>query len=150
MKPTTRYEAAIIQDDQLLLLKVWDHTYTGKTFWVIPGGGKHPGETEADCVKREALEETHLQVEIDRLVLEEPDLPPPEGLYEQVKTYACRIIGGDAQPGLEPEVDTPEKITIKEIGWFDLRDTHGWETITPIGPYAFQKMQRLRKALGYS
>jgi 8-oxo-dGTP pyrophosphatase MutT (NUDIX family) len=149
MKPTTRYEAAIVQNDHLLLLWVWDHTFTGKTFWVIPGGGRHLDETEEECVKREALEETHLQVEIDRLVLDEPDLPPPEGLYERVKTYACHIQKGEPRPGLEPEVDTAEKVTIKEVRWFDLRDAQTWDSLVLNSSNAYQKLQRLRKALGY-
>src|SRR5574341_2390559 len=70
MKSTVRYQAAILQNDHLLLLKVWDHASTGRTFWVIPGGGRHGDETEEDYVKREAVEESHFQVELGRLILD--------------------------------------------------------------------------------
>jgi ADP-ribose pyrophosphatase YjhB (NUDIX family) len=55
-----RYQAAIVEDDRILMLKVWDHAHSGHTFWLIPGGGREPGESEEDCVKREVREETHL------------------------------------------------------------------------------------------
>ena len=73
MKPKVRYQAVFIRVDHLLLLKVWDHTFTGKWFWVIPGGGRHPDEKEEECVLREVREETHLDVEI-HLALHDPIL----------------------------------------------------------------------------
>jgi|RhiMetdeSRZDD1v2_1073273.scaffolds.fasta_scaffold848467_2 ADP-ribose pyrophosphatase YjhB (NUDIX family) len=147
MKRAVRYQAAIIQDDQLLLLKVWDHAFSGKTFWVIPGGGRHHNETEEACVKREVYEETHLHVEIDRLILDEPDTS--EGMYQRAKTYACRIIGGDLQPGSEPEVDTPDRATITHVGWFDLHNPNNWDPLALNDPVTYPMVQRLRAALGY-
>ena len=38
-----RYQAAIVEDDRILMLKVWDHAHSGHTFWLIPGGGREPG-----------------------------------------------------------------------------------------------------------
>lgn len=148
MKPTARYEAAIIQNDHVLLLKVWDHTYSGKIFWLIPGGGIHPDETEENCVKREALEETHLEIEVDRLLLDEPDLPG--GLYERRKTYACRIISGEPRPGAEPEIDTEDRATITEVGWFDLRDPKTWDPLALNDPITYPRLQQLRIILGYA
>jgi 8-oxo-dGTP diphosphatase len=143
--PNVRYQAAIIQNDHLLMLKVWDHAFSGKTFWVIPGGGRHPNEAEEDCVKREVLEETHLHVEIDRLVLDEAN----EGMYQRAKTYACRIISGAAHPGFEPEVDTDERSTITQVGWFDLRDPATWDALALNDPITYPLLQRMRAALGY-
>ena len=48
----TRYQGAIIKDDQILLIKHTEHA-SGRSFWVIPGGGREPGETEMACVARE-------------------------------------------------------------------------------------------------
>lgn len=142
-----RYQAAIVQDDHVLLLKVWDHAFSGETFWVIPGGGRLPGEAEEDCVKREAHEETHLQVEIDRLLLDE--VAAAEDMYHYTKTYLCRINGGEPRPGTEPEVDTAEKSTITAVGWFDLRDATTWDPLLPKNPITYSLVQRVRAALGY-
>lgn len=60
-------------------------------WWNLPGGGMELGETLEMTVRREVLEETGLQVEIDRLV----------GVYskpqkqEIVLSLLCRITGGE-------------------------------------------------------
>ena len=147
MKRTIRYQAAIIQNDHLLLLKATDFT-DGQTFWVIPGGGREEGETEADCVRREVLEETHLQVKVERLLLDEPNIP--DNIYQRFKTYLCQIVGGEARPGIEPEVDTADQVTIMAIGWFDLRQPSRWDPLALNDPFTYPLLQRLRRALGYS
>ncbi len=59
-------------------------------WWNLPGGGMEPGETVDEALMREVLEETGLQVEIERLV----------GVYskpqknEVVLTFQCNVVGG--------------------------------------------------------
>ena len=59
-------------------------------WWNLPGGGMELGETVEEAVKREVLEETGLEVEVEQLV----------GVYskpqkqEVVLTFRCRKIGG--------------------------------------------------------
>jgi 8-oxo-dGTP diphosphatase len=59
-------------------------------WWNLPGGGMELGETVEDAVKREFLEETGLEVEVEQLV----------GVYskpqkqEVVLAFLCRKIGG--------------------------------------------------------
>ena len=100
MKSIVRYQAAIIRNDHILLLKVWDHAFSGRCFWVIPGGGRNHGESEEDCVIREVREETHLQVEVDQLILDKPEVP--EGMCQRARAYSCRFVGGTVRPGVEP------------------------------------------------
>ena len=147
MKRTVRYQAAIIRDHSILMLKVWDHADTGQVFWCIPGGGRNSGESDADCVRREVLEETHLQIEIDRLIMDEEE--PPGDTYRETRTFACRILSGDPQPGIEPEIDSEGRTTIKELGWFDLRDESGWDSLALSDPITCSKLRRLRQVLGY-
>ncbi|MCP5098220.1 MAG: NUDIX hydrolase [Chloroflexi bacterium] len=148
METAVRYQAAIVQDDKLLMLKVWDHAFSGRTFWVIPGGGRLPNETEEACVVREAKEETNLQVKIKQLLLDEAE--PLGDMYKRAKTYLCQIVAGTPQPGLEPEVDTTEKTTIQAIGWFDLRDPNQWDPLAANDPFTEPKLQQIRTALGYA
>ncbi len=59
-------------------------------WWNLPGGGMELGETIEEAVRREVLEETGLEVEVERLV----------GVYskpqkqEVVLTFLCRKVGG--------------------------------------------------------
>lgn len=147
MKRTTRYQAAIIEAHQILLLQALD-AQDGQTFWLIPGGGQEPGESEAACVRREALEETCLRVEVERLILDEPGIPGD--IYQRMKTYLCRILEGAPQPGCEPEVDTPKFTTIQQVGWFDLRDPPSWNALVHNDPITYPLLQRIRAALGYT
>lgn len=66
----TRYQGAIIKDDQILLIKHTEHE-TGRSYWVIPGGGREPGETEMACVKREMWESSIFDNHIAYPVLQE-------------------------------------------------------------------------------
>ncbi|MEZ4733881.1 MAG: NUDIX hydrolase [Caldilineaceae bacterium] len=65
----TRYQGAIIQDDKILLIRHTEHA-SGRSFWVIPGGGREAGESEMACVAREMREETNLVVQVERLLVE--------------------------------------------------------------------------------
>ena len=51
MVPRTRYQGAIIQDHQILLLKQIEHA-SGRSYWQIPGGRIELDETEEQCVQR--------------------------------------------------------------------------------------------------
>ncbi|WP_143664847.1 NUDIX domain-containing protein, partial [Streptomyces sp. NRRL B-24572] len=53
LRPAT--SALVVKDDHVLL-NVGDFPWPGT--WSLPGGGQEPGETWAECVERELLEET--------------------------------------------------------------------------------------------
>ena len=63
-----RAAALIIQNDQVLLVK-HVHPISGFAWWVPPGGGLAPEDASIfDCVRREVFEETGLRVELSRIV----------------------------------------------------------------------------------
>ena len=146
MSRDIRYQGAIIRDDHILLLRHAEHA-TGRSYWVIPGGGREADETEEACVQREMREETHLDVSVERLLLD--DIGIPDGVYRRLKTYLCKVLKGDAQPGYEPEVEASQQYAISEVRWFDLRDLSEWEEVKR-DPFTFPLMQRIRVLLGYS
>jgi 8-oxo-dGTP pyrophosphatase MutT (NUDIX family) len=147
MSRVIRYQGAILHNHQLLLIKHREHA-TGHSYWVIPGGGIEVGEDEEACVQREMHEETHLKVEVVRLLLDEP--AAPGGVYQRRKTYLCRLISGEAQPGYEPEDEADQRYAIVQVRWFDLRDATTWDCQVFDDSITYALLQRLQEALGYS
>jgi len=142
----TRYQGAIVQDDQILLIKHTEHV-SGRSFWVIPGGGRETGETEMACVAREMWEETNLVVQVERLLVE--TALPNDPFNKIRKTYLCAIVSGQAAPGYEPEADAAASYAITEVAWFDLRSEASWEASIFTNHIAYPVIQEIRRVLGY-
>ena len=140
-----RYQGAIVHEDQLLLIQ--HHEYaSGRSYWLMPGGGQEAGESEEDCVRREMLEETGLDVAVERLLFEVPTLG---GVYQRRKTYLCRILGGQAAPGYEPELEVAAEYGIVAVKWFDLRHPSTWEPAMRENKLTLATVQQIQAALGY-
>ena len=148
MSRIIRYQGAIIRNDHILLIKHREYA-SGRDYWVIPGGGREDGEPEEECVKREVKEETHLNVTVKQLLLDEPG-HPNEPYYQRLKTYLCIPMAGEAYPGYEPELEAAETYAITEVGWFDLRDETAWGAKVIADPFTYALLQRIRTMLGYS
>jgi 8-oxo-dGTP pyrophosphatase MutT (NUDIX family) len=68
MKHRIRVAALVTRGDNLLLVQ-HVHPETGGRWWVPPGGGvEAEDESVFDCARREAFEETGLQVTLSRIV----------------------------------------------------------------------------------
>jgi hypothetical protein len=59
------------------------------------------------------LEETQLQVRVERLLLDLP-VENPSG-YQRRKTYLCTVLAGEARPGHEPEEEAHTAYGIVEV-----------------------------------
>ncbi len=145
MKRIIRYQGVVIRDDHILLVKHREHA-TGRSYWVIPGGGREDNETEEACVQREILEETHLVVTIERLLFDEA---APTGGYQRLKTYLCNMSIGDPLPGYEPEAEAAQRYAITEVGWFDLLHPSSWDNQIKTDPITYPLLQKIQETLGY-
>jgi ADP-ribose pyrophosphatase YjhB (NUDIX family) len=148
MSRRTRYQGAIVHDDQILLIKHRMHA-DGREYWVIPGGGLEGDEAEAACVQREMREETGLEVAVERLLLEEPAFSQDD-VYQVYKTFLCRVVAGQARPGYEPEPAAAAAYSISEVGWFHLRDGSAWDAALRADPVTYPQVRKLQAALGYA
>jgi 8-oxo-dGTP diphosphatase len=142
----TRIQGAIIRDHHILLIQN-RHRISGRTYWLLPGGGIDGDETEEECAIREMKEETNLAVRVERLIVEAP--VPADGPYGWQKTYLCRPVAGVAKPGYEPEPDVAAKYSIAAVQWLDLQDESGWDESIRHDPFTFPQLERLRALLGY-
>ena len=87
--------AAIIKDGKILMVC---HQTPTRTYWTLPGGGVHAGETFEKAVVREVKEETGLDVEpADLLFVEDYQ-------YGKSYCYLANVIN-DVEPvlGYDPE-----------------------------------------------
>lgn len=147
-----RYQGAIIQDQKILLIKHHEFA-SGFEYWLVPGGGMEPGESEEECLTREMREETNLEVKVVRLLYEEPvDMNPGEGykkVYQRQKTFLCEIISGTPTPGYEPEHQVNGTYEIDDIRWFDLVDENQWGTLIMNDPITLKLLRTVRTKMGY-
>ena len=139
-----RFQGLIIKDHKILLIRGYEYS-TGISFWVIPGGHREAGESEEECIIREMREETHLEVQVEKLLMEQPF--PPDKSEGVNKSYLCTPIGGQLRPGSEPEDDNFE---IAALRWFDLRDEKGWSKDLQKDPVTYPQLVKIRQILDYT
>jgi ADP-ribose pyrophosphatase YjhB (NUDIX family) len=89
---------AVIEDGQGRLLLIKRGHEPGAGLWSLPGGRIEPGETDAEALVREMLEETGLTVEPGRL-LGRVRRPGLGGDVIDIRDYAAAVIGGTLRPG---------------------------------------------------
>lgn len=92
--------------------------------WELPGGTARPGESEAEALRRELLEETGLEIGVESL----------SGVYVRsgfrphtARVFRCRVAGGSLRPSREtPRVAwfAPDALPATLFPWFraPLRD----------------------------
>ena len=95
----------LIRDREVCLIR---HTYMPG--WHFPGGGVEPGETAADCARREGLEETGYEAEGDVRLLGFYFKPTEATDRDHVAVYV-------AEAATQRRVFRPNG-EIAEIGWF--------------------------------
>jgi ADP-ribose pyrophosphatase YjhB (NUDIX family) len=146
MPPRIRCQGAIVKDNQVLLIQHREHA-SGRSYWLLPGGGQEDGESAEEGVVREMREETGLEVKVERLLFVDPEFEGKENVYNQYLTYLCRILSGEPKPGYEPEVEASAFYGITQVGWFDLRDEAGWGEEVLHDQITYPLMKRIQKSL---
>lgn len=113
-RPILGVGGLVFDQGQILLVKRGGHPARGA--WSIPGGKLLSGESLADGVARELLEETGLIVEVGELVAVYERLPRPgafgDDAHYVVLDYLCEATGGLLRAGDDAA----------EAGWFPIRD----------------------------
>lgn len=91
----------VTDDDRILLVR---HEKKGESYWLLPGGGMEFGETLEQAVRREALEETGLEVDVGDLVLVWETLAPDGSRHLLNLCFASRVTGGHLRPSADRRV----------------------------------------------
>ncbi len=115
----------IIEEGKVLLI----HRIKNTEYWVFPGGGIEEGESHQQALKREAMEELGVEVEVGEKVFEEI-MKITDMLDCQSYFYLCKITGGEIGTGNGPEWQSDggyigqhhiEWRSINELGKIDLK-----------------------------
>jgi 8-oxo-dGTP pyrophosphatase MutT (NUDIX family) len=139
-----RYQAAIIHDRRILLIQHREHA-SGRSYWLLPGGGREADETPEQCLIREVREETGIAVTIERLLLDDP--APAGDVYQRFHTYLCRPHTFAAAPGAEPEPEAAALYAIAAVGWHALYDETAWDAQIVTDRLTAPLLRRIRGAL---
>lgn len=121
LRPSAR---AILLDpeNRVLLFRVEDPRAMDRSFWITPGGGIEPGESELECLEREILEETGLSgCELGPLVWVRERIFPWNGRWirQMERYYLARTAVTDVHAGLQLEY---EMHFLKEARWWDVEE----------------------------
>ena len=100
-----------IEDEEILLVNHHSLNKNGD-FWGPPGGGMDFGQSAEENLKREFIEETGLNIEIERFLFVHEYLSPPLHAIELV--FKVKRIDGTLKIGLDPELQKDEQI-IKNV-----------------------------------
>jgi 8-oxo-dGTP diphosphatase len=89
---------AVVTDAEGRLLMIKRGHEPAAGLWSIPGGRIEPGETDAEALVREMLEETSLVVEPGRL-LGRVQRPGLGGTVIDIRDYAATVVSGTLRAG---------------------------------------------------
>lgn len=95
-----------IEHDTILLVNL--NGITEGEFWSPPGGGVEFGEGAADCIVREFMEETHLEVEVGDFLFACEFIKNP--LHAIELFFEVRVKRGVLQTGTDPELGASQLI----------------------------------------
>ncbi len=114
-------------DEKILLI---NHSSITKTnFWAPPGGGLNFGESAQDCLKREFIEETGLQVEVEKFLFACELIRHPlhaVELFFNVKPLTFQLkIGTDPEPGSPSIINEARFMSWNEIHAIPTNEIHG-------------------------
>jgi 8-oxo-dGTP diphosphatase len=105
--------AVIVNDEgKLFLSQRGPLSKNERGLWEFPGGSVEFGETLANALKREMLEEYGIRIEVGQLLDVVDHILPEEKQHWVSPTFICRIEQG------EPAIMEPGKCS--QIGWFGL------------------------------
>ncbi|MBU3191766.1 NUDIX hydrolase [Clostridium bowmanii] len=120
MARIVRCQAVILKDNRILVLRQYNYK-RHEEYWMLPGGNLEHGETEEEAIKRELKEETNLEVEIEKIIFDEPSNGIDE--YQRYITFLCTPIPGSVE-SIGSETVSFRKIL--ELVWVSLSNEKLW------------------------
>ena len=117
-KVRVRICGLLISEDRLLLLK-HDGIGTDGFLWSPPGGGVEFGEDARATLKREFVEETGLEVDVEGFLFANEHIDHQHHAMEMF--FKVRQIGGNLKLGDDPELKTQILTDIRFLSMLEIR-----------------------------
>ena len=115
--PIVAVGVIIRQDDRIVLIRRDKEPARG--LWTFPGGAIELGESLHDAARREALEETGLEIAIEDVAIVIDHVVRDAGgqvrYHYVIVDYFARPVGGSLKPGTD----------VSQARWFALADLEG-------------------------
>jgi 8-oxo-dGTP pyrophosphatase MutT (NUDIX family) len=118
-------KAIIIEQGKLLAIQNRD---AAGDWYILPGGGQHPGETLVEALKRECLEEVNVAVVVGDLCLvreyigSHHEFAEHDAAVHEIEfMFNCTLAPG-AVPGIGTEPDSAQT----GFAWLDLAHLERW------------------------
>ena len=138
-QPRIRAAVAIQTPEGLLLVR---HQKRDRTYWLLPGGGVEYGESATAAARREVLEETGLEVDIDELMFVAETLAPDVSRHVVHLVFRGRLLGGTLCAEQETPVDGRGRVV--EAQWVPLDKVVG---LVMHPPFRTQLLKALQQPL---
>ncbi len=114
-----RVAAVLMHEGRLVLVR---HRAGKATYHLLPGGGVEAGETLADALGREVLEETGLRYRLARPLFLSDTIDPRGGRHVVNITFLGEIVGGQITvPEDDPRIEAVELVDPETLHSLDLR-----------------------------
>jgi 8-oxo-dGTP diphosphatase len=127
--PRLRVSGLVVHEGRLLLVR---QEKGPRTYWLLPGGGIHRGETLAQALTRELREEC---------ALEATGIGPPFALVETISPDGGRtrhivqlIMAARFDPSAVTDIQ-PLDSAIRQLGWFLPSEVTAFELHPPIAEH---------------
>jgi len=118
----------VIPDEEGKILMV-KQSHEGRDIWMVPGGGIEEEENAEEAAIREVLEETGLEIRINRLLWHVEEVSEKRG-QRFVNFFLGEITGGCFGLGADPEFDECHQV-LREAKFLSKKEILSLERVYP-------------------
>lgn len=111
-RPRIRAAVLLVQEGSVLLVR---HRKGGRTYWLLPGGGVEFCEPAPEAARREVLEETGLEVEVQGLAMVAETIAPDRSRHLLHLVFHGRLTGGTLCVGQEERLAEARFVPLEQV-----------------------------------
>lgn len=108
-----RVSILVVRGNDILLVR---HEKKERSYWLLPGGGVEYGESLHEAVRREAAEETGLDVDVGDVVLIWESLPPDRSRHGVNICFRATVLGGELRTQTDDRLREAAYVPLTSLG----------------------------------